>query len=93
MNREDIIRMAREAELHVAADDAVQKFDNMGTITGVLVQIDVSDLTRFATLVAAEEREACATICDVEADEFGGMSDGFYAAKNSAEAIRARGCL
>lgn len=46
---------------------------------------------KFAELIAAAEREACATICDVEADEFGGMSDGFYAAKNSAEAIRARG--
>ena len=39
----------------------------------------------------AAEREACAVICDAEADEFGGMSDGFYAAKNCAAAIRARG--
>lgn len=47
-------------------------------------------LERFAALVAAAEREACAALCDAEADEFGGMSDGFYAAKNCAEAIRAR---
>ena len=48
-------------------------------------------LQKFAELIAAAEREACAVICDAEADEFGGMSDGFYAAKNCAEAIRARG--
>ena len=83
MNREDIIRMAREAELHVAADDAVQKFDNMGTITGVLVQIDVSDLTKFATLVAAAEREAIAKMFDGEV--------WAYDYREIAAAIRARG--
>ena len=83
MNREDIIRMAREAELHFAADDAVQKFDNMCTSTGVLVHIDVSDLTRFATLVAAAEREAIAKLFDREFWE--------YDYREIADAIRARG--
>lgn len=58
---------------------------------GFYANTDVEKFEKFAELIAAAEREACATICDVEADEFGGMSDGFYAAKNCAEAIRARG--
>lgn len=49
------------------------------------------DIEFFAHLVAEREREACAAICDVEADEFGGTSDGFYAARNCATTIRARG--
>lgn len=49
------------------------------------------DIEFFAHLVAEREREACAAICDAEADEFGGGSDAFYAAKNCATAIRARG--
>ena len=51
---------------------------------------------RFAALVAAAEREACAAICDpLEVDEYGGLSDyghGFLDGLEScAEAIRARG--
>ena len=67
MNRDDIIRMARE--------------------TG-LVMYDYSDpsLERFANLVAAAEREACAKACDKLGDE--------YADSNAADcafAIRERG--
>lgn len=74
MDREDIIRMAREAGWDL----------EWGGTT-------IEQVQNFAALIAAAEREACAAICDAEADEFGGMSDGFYAAKNCAEAIRARG--
>ena len=67
MNRDDIIRMAREAGL---------------------VMYDYSDpsLDRFANLVAAAEREACAKACDKLGDE--------YADANPADcafAIRERG--
>ena len=47
MNREDIIRMAREAELHCH-----MKLTEHGLVT--------EDLEHFAALVAAAEREACA---------------------------------
>ena len=69
MNRDDIIRMARE--------------------TG-LVMYDYSDpsLERFANLVAAAEREACAALCDKIADEDG--FEGGYA-NRCAFAIRERG--
>ena len=56
MNRDDIIRMAREADLLVTADlPEDSPF--------------VADIARFAALVAAAEREACAklaesTVCD-----------------------------
>lgn len=74
MDRDDIIRMAREAGWDL----------EWGGTT-------IEQVQNFANLVAEREREECAAICDTEADEFGGMSDGFYAAKNCAEAIHARG--
>ncbi len=47
MNRDDIIRMAKEAE-------AWSLVDHDG----------IAALERFANLVAAAEREACAKVCD-----------------------------
>ena len=64
MNRNDIIRMAE----HAGFGMPVQVF-----------QFRVEELERFATFVAAAEREACAKVC--EAYEF----------TPAAAAIRARG--
>ena len=52
MNRENIIRMAREAGFNVEQGYLLR-------ITGI-----DEDLERFAALVASAEREACAEICD-----------------------------
>lgn len=49
MNRDDIIRMAREAEVPVR-----WHYDEQG--------LTPQDLERFAALVAAAEREACAQL-------------------------------
>ena len=49
---------------------------------------DHGALRRFAALVAAAEREACAKVCDERADE--DKWEGCYA-NACAEAIRARG--
>jgi hypothetical protein len=49
MNRDDIIRMAREAGMAGMLTDVVTNFD---------------ELERFAKLVAAEEREACAKVVE-----------------------------
>ncbi len=68
MNRDDIIRMAREAGLWPAVTDVFPK-----------------ELERFAALVAAAEREACAKVCE----EFAKDSD-WPTADNCAAAIRAR---
>ena len=45
---------------------------------------DVSKLERFAALVAAAEREACAVICDT-------MSSSDFLPRQCSAAIRARG--
>ena len=67
MNRDDIIRMAREAGLDPDLWNYTDAFE------------------RFAVLVAAAEREACAKVCD-------GMDhNGVMIAADCAAAIRERG--
>ena len=72
MDKEQIIRMAREAGFQVYETD-VWITDGWW----------LEELERFAALVAAAEREACASICFQE----GPSIDG----ELIAEAIRARG--
>ena len=63
MTRDDIIRMAREAgiEVHPRKQQIRIGFD-------VLSGCDSTDkVERFAALVAAAEREACAQVCDEQA--------------------------
>ena len=55
MNREDIIRMAREAWLSDKEAQLITEFDE-AYISCTYLQ----DLERFAALVASAEREACA---------------------------------
>lgn len=81
MTRDEIISMAREAGIQVSPNNSFA--DDMY----------ISVLYRFATLVAAAEREACASICDAEGLEWD--SDDVVAEKNyaahCAAVIRARG--
>ena len=70
MNQQDIIRMAREAEI--------------GDSHGYIIANELAHLERFAALVAAAEREACAKVCD----ELRGINWG---PEQCAIAIRARG--
>jgi len=49
---------------------------------------DYGTLRRFANLVAAAEREACAKVCD---DHINGTPEWNSAANNCAATIRARG--
>jgi hypothetical protein len=76
MNRDDIIRMAREAELNVGPAGMGQ------TVWG-----SDTNLKRFAALVRADEREACAKVCETK---LGPTSTDYYG-KTYAAAIRARG--
>ena len=82
MTRDDIIRMAKKA-----AEE-----------TGTLVPTEWNDplLDRFAALVAAAEREACAEVCErlpetfkIAADEFDYQAE-MPTAENYAAAIRTR---
>ena len=70
MTRDDIIRMAREAGFNVEQGFLLR-------VTGI-----DEDLERFAALVAAAEREACAKLVDHVLKEGGGTY---------GDAIRARG--
>jgi hypothetical protein len=55
MTRDDIIRMARKANLH----------ERTKVVGGYIVNIpNLENLERFAALVAAAEREACANGSD-----------------------------
>ena len=69
MTRDDIIRMAEKAS-------GGRHPDEWG------VMLDHEQLERFAALVAAAEREACAKVCE---------EPGWNAANWCAKAIRARG--
>ena len=93
MTREDIIRMAREAE-----DYADTIYENPGK-SRVEIWLEVRD-QRFAALVAEAEREACEQICErrkslywMEFDKTGSDADraAAIASEECADAIRARG--
>lgn len=78
MTRGDIIRMAREADLLTTTKP-----------NGYQVWIP-ENLERFADLVAAAEREACANWCEAAmTDKL--EDEAYYVCKNLAAAIRARG--
>ena len=55
MNREDVLRMAREAEL-ICEETAQTQWKEEYDLTLIL--------ERFAALVASAEREACAKLCE-----------------------------
>ena len=79
MTQDEIISMAHEAEIYVVRPDEFQN-------------LCIKDLERFAKLVAAHEREACAKVADAISDKYGW---GYYGnevdtADEIADAIRAR---
>jgi hypothetical protein len=86
MTRDDIIRMAREARLGTT-------LTHQGGEPRVWIEgADWHDeVKRFAALVAAAEREACAVVADEhEEDCYDGDSD-WYKCRSIAAAIRSRG--
>jgi len=83
MNRDDIIRMAREAgfsEAWLSAGENPPHFEAPSVI-----------IKRFAALVAAAEREACAKLVDEEMADYRYGTPPNIALNNAAAAIRARG--
>jgi len=70
MTKDDIIRMAREANL----------------TDGIELPHEIEAVERFAALVAAAEREACAKVCEPQ-----DQHDDPLTAWKIATAIRARG--
>ena len=80
MNREDIILMAQEA---VIGSPNENPFDFR------LLQIET--IERFATLVAAHEREECARVCEALGNDADIEDMVCSAFQKADEAIRARG--
>jgi hypothetical protein len=78
MTKDDIIRMAREV------DPVTKLLIDKKLPQGMDHDVFMWFLTRFAALVAAAEREACATACE----EFYSIE---WLAQHCAAAIRARG--
>ena len=96
MTREDVVRMAREAGLYTHPRKQQVRF-GLDEFTG---DDSTEKIARFAALVAAAEREACAEVCEKQmksymskqytTDPLGGFRERF-AAEQCAAAIRARG--
>ena len=84
MNREDIIRMAREAGLRVGTNLSGVVLVGSPAEIG-LAHLTIEELEHFAALVAKHEREACAKVAE-EPYEFTSEESHRIAA-----AIRARG--
>ena len=94
MNREDIIKLAREAGI-----DTLNGLRDDGTAS-VYYEAWPEQIERFAALIAsrvtaaakAEEREACARVCIEQADDWRAQLDRNYvdACSDCAAAIRAR---
>ena len=80
MNRDDIIRMARE----VGAGEPQSLYGRTDYIV-----MTAHDLERFAALVAAHERDACALICE-NIEDYDETIDDIYYSNHYANAIRAR---
>jgi hypothetical protein len=79
MNRDDVIRMAREAGWIVRCLDGIDE-----VMDGDCYHIQTDLVERFAALVAAAERAACIDDCNAEARDDG-------TAQRIVERIRARG--
>ena len=91
MNRDDIIQMARLAGFRRIFRTVEIGDDGVQTVTTAPIE----ELTRFAELVAAAEREECAKVCDsIERRKWetlvnGGELDA-VGPRDCAAAIRAR---
>lgn len=80
MTQDEIIEMAREAGFEYWWDSGNESIEVFRMI-----------LKRFAKLVAAKEREACAKLCEQSDDEGEGPDCWGWHSKDYAKAIRARG--
>jgi hypothetical protein len=91
MNRDEIIRMVREAGwsgIYTQWREPDGSPDWTPVKESLTVPVTMEQIERFAALVAAAEREACAKVCDVLAVHPEYASD---ITKVAAQAIRARG--
>jgi crotonobetainyl-CoA:carnitine CoA-transferase CaiB-like acyl-CoA transferase len=92
MTKDEIIDMAKQAWISDKEAQLITEFDE-----AYLSCTYLTDLTEFAKLVAAKEREECAEICKKHADVYGAFepTPSFQAAWAACidlrDVIRARG--
>ena len=84
MTKDDIMRMAREAGLHSAV--LLRIYDDREAALCDSEIAELRKIERFATLVAAAEREECAKVCESEYNNW----DNERPLRICAHAIRAR---
>ena len=98
MTRDDIIRMAQEAGFR-AGHIELYGSDPMPFVAPCSATDCMPELVRFAAIVAAAEREACAKVCDEIEDDYQERESLRYAelrtdaqtgASDCAHRIRAR---
>ena len=80
ISRVDAIEMAISAGFDLERYKSEDEWRDFGEV-----------ITRFAELVASQERQACAKICEEESDEWWFANGGFQAAWNCKEKIILRG--
>ena len=85
MTRDDILRMAREAGFRIEFDPEAYGHEPTWFVLGDRGET----LERFAALVAAAEREACARVCEDDVQTW--SHPGSITREECAAAIRARG--
>ena len=92
MNQDDIIRMAREADLSVGTNISGVQLVGSPAEVG-LAHLTIDELERFAALVAAAEREACAQVCEAGVHNAEDWDSSYWdqCCNNRAAAIRTRG--
>ena len=99
MTRDDIIRMAREAGFR-AGHIELYGSDPMPFVAPCSATDCMPELVRFAAIVAAAEREACAKVCEEIEDDYRERESFRYAelktdaqtgASDCAHRIRVRG--
>lgn len=91
MTRDEIIRLAREAGwsgLYIQWAEPTGKPDWSPFQESLTVPVTMDEIKRFADLVAAHEREACAQIADAYADNIGPLE--YDCGGSIAAEIRAR---
>jgi len=91
MTRDDIIKLAREAGLKVGTNISGVTLVGSPSTPGI-AHLDIDEMHRFAALVAEQEREACAKLCESLKPTMRAYDHRFWdACHESSAAIRARG--
>ena len=75
MNRNDIIRMARQAGMKACCGRTDKSGKHHPTVNALFSTVPVQWLEQFAALVASEEREACAKLCDEMQEHYASLKD------------------